>query len=107
MKIFILTLALCCVTSAAQAVDTVRYALITYASAIEVPRVSLLEPSATGEVQYILTTEELTLAANTTTQDESLIDWLPMSIEAFGYDIREVWRAAAWDGFSYSLAFSR
>lgn len=40
-------------------------------------------------------------------QDESVLKWVPMSIEAFGYDIREVWRPAVWDGFSYSLAFSR
>lgn len=94
-----------CISS--HAVDTLRYALIAQSSAIEAPKTSLLELSATGEVNYILNTEEVTFGAKITTQDESLINWTPMSIESLGYDIREVWRMECERVYSYSLAFSR
>ena len=109
MRTLILTLAACCLTSAAQAVDTLRYALITGPTAMEVSRSSLLKTSTMGEDKYFLNADEreVTAPAEVTSQDENLNNWTPMSIEALGYDIREVWRLGAETWTFGGIGFSR
>lgn len=107
MRALILALAVCCLTSATQAKDTLRYALIAYPSVTEVHKISLIKTSTSGKAMYFLNIDEASAPVKVTAQDKKLINWTPMSIEALGYDIREVWRLGAETWTFGGIGFSR
>lgn len=92
------------ISSASHAVDTTRYALVAPMSPMKVPALLIsplppkkipvfpkLESSATGKGLYAQISKARA-PETSKLEDENLINWTPMSIEALGYDIREVWR---------------
>lgn len=74
------------------AVDTLRYALIAAPQVKELPQLPSLIPPAIGKTIYTRIAAEPAMETAISSQEENLMNWTPMSIEALGYDIREVWR---------------
>lgn len=96
-----------CISS--HAVDTTRYALIAASSVIEEPPLPVLKSLPTSTTRWWLrpaiVPREVSLGV--ALKDENLMNWTPMSIEALGYDIRDVWRMQGEVWTFGGLTFSR
>jgi hypothetical protein len=80
------------INNSSLAVDTTRYALISSTSKMETPQLPSLKSSAESRSPYVVDSEEPAAEMTEPSQDENLMNWTPMSMEALGYDIRQVWR---------------